>query len=103
REGARRRDDRLILIDSINGGIVAGLDADQQFRREYARPSRLGNQLFQHGRGELAAAASTVREARERDRHFQSVLSSGVGRRLQCRSQSLCAVLHEDRLAWVTV
>ena len=36
-EEVGRRDDRLVLVDPVDGGVVGGLDADQQLRRHQRR------------------------------------------------------------------
>ena len=66
-EEVRRRDDRLPLVQSIDGGVVGGLDADQQRRREHGRAGLAQDLLQQRGR-DLATAAAAVAELREAER-----------------------------------
>ena len=56
-----RRDDRLLLVDLVNRGIVAAPRADQQLRRNHAG-SEAGEDLLENRRGDLGAAAAAVRK-----------------------------------------
>jgi len=57
-----RRNNRLRVIDLVHGGVVARLDADEQLRRDEARRAArtLRDDLLEHRRRELAAAAAAV-------------------------------------------
>jgi hypothetical protein len=78
------RDDRLVLVDLIHGGIVGRLDADKQlFRKD--RRSRFRDDLLEHGRRNLAAAAAAMGERREAQRHRIGSVH-GIPRGKTCRS-----------------
>ena len=53
-------DYRLMLVDLVDGGIVAGLDADQQLGRDETCRSGLGENLLEYRGRELAPAASAM-------------------------------------------
>ncbi len=55
-------DQRLLVVEAIDGGVVGGLDADQQFLRHDAAGAR-AQDLREHGRRDPATAAAAVREA----------------------------------------
>ncbi len=60
-EEVGRRDQRRALVDLVDRGVVGGLDADQQLRRQRQRRAVVQD-AGEHARGKLAAAAATVRE-----------------------------------------
>ena len=57
--------DGLVLVDAVDGGIIGGLGAHQQVGEELGRHAASGQQVSQHARGDLAAAAAAVRERGE--------------------------------------
>ena len=65
-----RGDNRLAVVEPIDGGIVRRFDADQQLFRQQAR-RRFGDQLPQHPRGDLAAATTAMTEFGQAERREQ--------------------------------
>ncbi len=63
-EEVGRRDQRLLVVELVDGGVVGGLDADHQLRRHQAAGARAKDFGKDTGR-DLAAAAAAVREAGE--------------------------------------
>ena len=59
-EEVGRRNDRLILADAIDRRVIAILDADEQIGMNETSAAGTSNELFQHRRGELAAAPSPM-------------------------------------------
>jgi hypothetical protein len=78
-EEVGRGDNRLALVDLVNGRIVAGFEADQQLARHETRPGALGDDLLEHRGSELAAASAAVRETGQPHRLF-------IGLGHDCRS-----------------
>ena len=58
-EKVGRRDDRLLVIEPIDGRVVRGLCPNQQLRESPGRSGSL-EQIGQHVRSDLAAAAAAV-------------------------------------------
>ncbi len=56
-----RRDQGLLVVEPVHGGVVGGLDADQQCGRDRHRRRALED-LREHARGDLAAAAAAMRQ-----------------------------------------
>jgi hypothetical protein len=65
-------DDRLLVVQAVHRGVVARFDADQQIPGQPA-DRRLGEDLRQDRRRDLAAAAAAVGELRETDQIGRSV------------------------------
>jgi hypothetical protein len=59
-----RRDDRLLVVELVDGGIVGGVVADEQIGKRRQRRGAL-EQVGQHAGRDLAAAAAAVGKARE--------------------------------------
>ena len=55
------RDQGLLVVEKVHGGVVAGFDADQQLGRDRHRGSALED-VAQHAGRDLAAAAAAVGE-----------------------------------------
>ncbi len=64
-EEVGRRDQRLLVVQLVDGGVVGSLDADQQLRRQHAACAL--QYLAEHAGRDLAAAAAAVRERGEFD------------------------------------
>ncbi len=62
------RDDRLAIVDAVDGRVVAGFDAHQQVLRDEAGRG-LGEDLLQHAGSDLAAAPAAVTELGEANLH----------------------------------
>ena len=60
-EEVGRRDQRLLVVELVDRGVVRGLDADEKLFRHDPR-HRLGNDLLQYRGRDLAAAAAAVAE-----------------------------------------
>ena len=57
-------DQRLLVVELVDGGVVGGLDAHQQFRR-HRQARRALEDFGQHAGRDLAAAAAAVRQRGE--------------------------------------
>src|SRR6185369_2221434 len=54
-------DQRLLVVEPVNSGVVGGFDTDQQLGR-HRQPCRVLENFRQHARRDLAAAAASVRK-----------------------------------------
>ena len=78
-------DQRLLVVEAVDGGVVAGLDAHQQFRGD-RHLRRALEDVRQHAGRDLATAAATVRERGEPGfggggslGHSRSFVQGGLG------------------------
>jgi hypothetical protein len=62
-----RRDQGLVVVELVDGRVIAGLDADQQLLGDDGRRG-LGENLFEHIRSDLASAAAAVCKLRQFER-----------------------------------
>src|SRR5690606_40525164 len=60
-------DQRLLVVEPVDRGVVGGLDAHEQFGR-HRQPRAAPEDLGQHARRDLAAAAAAVRQGGEAGR-----------------------------------
>ena len=64
-------DDGLLVVEAVDRSIIGSVDADQQVGHRQYGPDA-GEDLFQHGRCNFAAAAATVRQLGQLNfRHHQ--------------------------------
>ena len=88
REEVGGDDDREVVAQAVDGGVVGGVEADEQVgiaRRVGAEAAHEAEHRAQVGRGELARAARAVREAGEPD-GFVGV-DTGIDGRLRSRAR----------------
>jgi hypothetical protein len=61
------RDDRLLVVQLVDGGVVGGIVADEQVREERQRRAAF-EQVSEQAGGDFAAAPAAVRQAGEAGR-----------------------------------